>query len=119
MCFIYHGVQKEEHKKFRKSSSCGFHTSDEPYFSWIQSSIKENPLDDVEGCIKCFSLEALRNIRSKKINNELLDAWVEQQSTNGSLTFQDLRNTFIFSIFVIFLELDILNRKICSSFVVR
>jgi len=46
---------------------------------WVKTSVKEKLVDVVDGCPICFSLEALRNKESKKINNAMLDAWAKKQ----------------------------------------
>lgn len=73
------GVQKGELNKFRKSASFGFRTSNEPDLSWVQTTVKENPVDSVEGCTVGFALEALRNRQTENMNNAVLGAWAEQQ----------------------------------------
>ena len=72
------GIHGEELSKFRKSASFGFRSSDEPDLSWVQSLVKEAPVDTMDGGTAGFSVETLKNRQTESIDHPVLGGWVDQ-----------------------------------------
>uniref|UniRef100_A0A0C9RW21 TSA: Wollemia nobilis Ref_Wollemi_Transcript_9867_2934 transcribed RNA sequence n=1 Tax=Wollemia nobilis TaxID=56998 RepID=A0A0C9RW21_9CONI len=72
------GIQGEELRKFRKSVSFGYRSSDEPDLSWVQTLVKETPGDALKGSTGGSPLEAWKTRKTSNIDKAVLSAWMEQ-----------------------------------------
>lgn len=70
------GMQRDDLSKFRKSASFGFRVSEEPDLSWVQTLVKEGPMDGVKG-VKACSEDDFTNGRRDAADQLALGSWME------------------------------------------
>lgn len=70
------GVQRDDLSKFRKSASFGFRGAEEPDLWWVQSLVKEGPMDSVKGGNVC-SEDEITGGRRDGADHMALGSWME------------------------------------------